>query len=111
MEFTDYEMTQIIPKDDHSHKIRMLKNLADDIQSQDERFYALVKSAIEGEGQKGKIAAQLGLAATLRKQKEQGLYMSLATKIIQVVGNFSEQVESNKQQKIVIKYKESAKIK
>ncbi|SDC81177.1 hypothetical protein SAMN05421663_104182 [Terribacillus halophilus] len=109
MEFTDYEMTQIIPKDDHSHKIRMLKNLADDIQSQDERFYTLVKSAIEGEGQKGKIAGQMGVATMLRKQKEQDLYLAL--KIIQVVGNFSEQVESNKQQKIVIRYKESAKIK
>ncbi|MFS0560718.1 hypothetical protein AB1K91_08250 [Terribacillus sp. 179-K 1B1 HS] len=111
MEFTDYKTVQIIPEDDHGHKIKMLKNLADEIQSQDERFYSLVKNTIEGEGQKGKMAARIGLAATLRKQKEQGLYMSLAMKIIQVVGNFSEQVESNKQQKIVIRYKESAKIK
>ncbi len=111
MEFTDYEITQIIPEDDHSHKTRMLKNIADDIQSQDDKFYSLIKNTIDGENQKGKIAGQLGIAAMLRRQKEQGLYMSLAMKIIQVVGNYSEQVEGNKRQKIIIRYKESAKIK
>jgi hypothetical protein len=110
MKFTDTEIVQVIPEEDHSYKGRRLRQSIEEIQDKDDEFYSLINNVIVGEDQKGKIMDQMSAVAFMRKLNEQKLYMSLALKTIKVIGNYSERVEDNKRQKVVLAYNQSAKV-